>query len=250
MARVRKEPASRLIPNSIYKDDAFLELEDNLIQLAYVAALGQVDGFGNLVADPRKLCRWVLPMHRLSEEDVCVIFDSFVEVGLAFYYEAGEELYIHFFGLKNRLYEPPMFPLPEGLTAEKPEKGGRYTSWRVYDGDHNECDADGDPLDGQKARVAPDYMHSGKQLHMQCIFNEYSMNKQCISNAYLNRRERKGSEMNFPFPFPSTPTAARGAGACLGGTPAPAEVGLPLSEEQRRAFLEELSALKGDGHAE
>lgn len=237
MAKARKaQPSARLIQNSIYTDDGFLALNDPLIQLAYVAALGQIDNFGNLTARANKLRAWILPLHRLSDDTICAIFDTFVEVGLAFYYEVKSELYIHFFGTYNKLYEAPVYPLPEGLIAKKPDNGGRYTAWRVYDADLNECDADGDPLDGRKERVAPDYRCQKNELHMHCIYT-----------AYLNRKKGKERiEENFPFLSFSLPEA----GACLEGTPAPAEDILPSSEEQRQAFLDELTALKGDDHAE
>lgn len=234
-----KTPASRLIDNDIYKDERFLNLGDPLIQLAYVAALGQVDACGNLIADPLKLRQLILPGHALTGEDVCTLFNTFVEAGLAFYYERKGRLYIHFLETSNKLYIPPVYPLPEGLSARKPDlnrqgkRGGRFTAYRIYDEVGNECDSDGEPLDPNTDRVAPVYT---------CIYRDIRAVYTCIS-------EKKGKERNvneISFPSPSLPEA----GACLEGTPAPAEDILPSSEEQRQAFLDELTALKGDDHAE
>lgn len=255
-----KTPASRLIDNAVYRDERFLALDDAFCQLAYVCALGKIDTCGNLPADPSKLRQFILPGHALSQEDVCAFFNAFVKVGLAFYYERMGKLYIHFLDTSNKLYSAPMYPMPEGLDARKPERnskgkpGGRNTVFRIYDAEGNECDVDGEPLNRNVLRVAPDYVRECREraLHMQCMYNVCTLHM----HTSINRKERKGNEMNFSFPLPSISSISPisplpEAGACLGGTPAPAEVPAPpLSEEQRRAFLEELSALKGDGHAE
>lgn len=248
-----KTPAARLIDNEIYRDERFLALDDAFCQLAYVCALGKIDTCGNLPADPSKLRQLILPGHALTKEEVCALFNTFVEAGLAFYYERKGQLYIHFLDTANKLYSAPMYPMPEGLDARKPEKNskgkqsGRNTAFRIYDTDGNECDADGEPLNRNVLRIAPDYIQECRKraLHMQCICNAHALHM----HTSINRKERKGTERNFSFPLPSTSSLPE-AGACLGGTPAPAEGDTPLSEEQRQTFLEELTALKEDNHAE
>lgn len=106
-----KTPAARLIDNEIYRDERFLALDDAFCQLAYVCALGKIDTCGNLPADPSKLRQLILPGHALTKEEVCALFNTFVEAGLAFYYERKGQLYIHFLDTANKLYSAPMHPL-------------------------------------------------------------------------------------------------------------------------------------------
>lgn len=239
MAKRQKTPASRLIDNEIYKDERFVALENPLVQLAYVAALGQVDTFANLTADPRRLRLLVLPHHNLSEEEICYIFDKFAEVGLVFFYRAKKDYYVHFVETAHRLYSPPVCPLPEGLTARKPEKEGkaRYTSYRIYDEAGNECDADGEPLDPNVERVAAKWCEN--MPNMQCIFNEYAAHTFVV----LNRKERNRNEMNISFLSTSLSpdgSGARGAAASGDAAPAPGAEVAEVPAAETNTFFEEL----------
>lgn len=228
MAKPRKAPTSSIVLNAVYTDDRFLELEP-IAQLAFVAALGQVDVFGNITADPAKLQTYVLPMHRFGEQELSDIFDAFVDAGLAFYYERNGCRYVHLYLTNNARVMPPEYPLPPGLTAKKPENKGRRAIYRIYDDSGVECDPDGDPIDNQIERTLPAWTsigrtrdirrtYDGRTRDVQGTYKGHTTDVQCTAKQHNTEQNRTSGSVFVPK---TEPRAHAGAGATLEGSPAP-----------------------------
>lgn len=220
MAKPRKAPTSSIILNAVYTDDRFLALEP-IAQLVFIAALGQVDAFGNITADPAKLQTYVLPMHRFSEQKLSDIFDAFVDVGLAFYYERNGCLYVHLYLTNNARVMPPEYPLPPGLTAKKPESKGRRAIYRIYDESGVECDPDGDPIDNQIERTLPAWTSVGRTTDVHGTNNGHTTDVQCTAKQHNTEQNRTSGSVFVPK---TEPRAHAEAGATLEGSPAPQAV--------------------------